>query len=499
MSYIRILSIFLYLIPSIGHSNETLRVRNNLDLRSVYDRSNIFRDEAQLIEFIESTMDSYMIPGASLAIVKDDAIVWERSFGYANIDDAVEVGNSTMFILSSVSKTITATALMQLWEGGFFNLDDAINAYLPFNVYHPDFPLEPITFKMLLSHTSGIKDNWSVMSYYNGDSEFSLEYYLEQYLVPGGQFYGSNSNFTNSIPGQGFVYSNIAVALIGLLVEHISGQPFNEYCNEYIFSPLGMENSYWLLSEIDDINQVAMPYELSAGSGSTCFEIGCGVYDNSNPCFCDSACVEYNDCCYDYEEICGENGTGGNELVLQEQYHYGYSDYPSGQLRSSSHDLAIFMAAYIGNGLYNGYRVLDESTISLMKEIHFLDANASQGLIWYYKNLDQRILFGHNGGDLGSLTEMFISLDDKIGIVILTNTSEYWGVVQIEEALFDFAEVATFSAMGDINQDGLLSILDIILMINFVLDGQYESSADINSDGYIDILDVVQLVSIILS
>ena len=51
---------------------------------------------------------------------------------------------------------------------------------------------------MLLSHTSGIKDNWSVMPYYDGDSEFELNYYLEEYLTPGGEFYGSNSNFTNS-------------------------------------------------------------------------------------------------------------------------------------------------------------------------------------------------------------------------------------------------------------------------------------------------------------
>ena len=57
---------------------------------------------------------------------------------------------------------------MQLFEDGLFILDDDIDEYLPFNVNHPDYPNIPITFKMLLSHTSGIKDNWSVMPYFNG-------------------------------------------------------------------------------------------------------------------------------------------------------------------------------------------------------------------------------------------------------------------------------------------------------------------------------------------
>ena len=87
-----------------------------------------------------------------------------------------------MFILSSISKTITATALLQLYEDGLINLDDNINDYLAFNVHNPNYQSSAITFKMLLSHVSSIKDNWSVMPYYNGDSDLELGYYLEQYL-----------------------------------------------------------------------------------------------------------------------------------------------------------------------------------------------------------------------------------------------------------------------------------------------------------------------------
>ena len=458
------------------------------------------RDEQELIEFIESTMQTHVIPGLSISIVKDQNIVWEKYFGYSDIENEVVVDENTMFILSSVSKTVTATALMQLFENGLFSLDDDIDDYLPFNVNHPDYQLTPITFKMLLSHTSGIKDNWSVMPYYNGDSEFELSYYLEEYLVSGGQFYGSNSNFTNSMPGTNYIYSNIGAALIGLLVEEISNQPFNEYCYQNIFEPLAMDNAFWLLSEIEDLSQVALPYQFSGNNGNTCYEIGCGVYNSSNPCFCDYQCIYYDDCCEDYDEVCGEDGTGSDSANLEPQYHYGYSDYPSGQLRTTSNNLAKLMSTYINNGVHNGIRILDSLTVELIKTIHYPSIVSDQGLIWYYKNQNQRLLFGHNGGDLGSLTEMFVSFENNLGVVVLSNSNNYNAIIQIEDEVFNFAEQNNFGIIGDINFDENIDILDIILVINIILGIEpFNDLADINQDNMINILDVVQLVNIILT
>ena len=206
----------------MNYDNNTLEVNN-------------FRDEDELLDFIQSTFESNLIPGLSIAVVKNNNIVWEKQFGFANIDADILVDENTMFILSSISKTVTATALMMLHEQNLFMLDDDIDNYLPFNVNHPDYPLTPITFKMLLSHTSGIKDNWNVMPYYDGDSQIELNNYLSQYLIPGGELYNDNSNFTNSMPGTSYNYSNIGAALIGLLVEEISNQPFNQFCNDLIF------------------------------------------------------------------------------------------------------------------------------------------------------------------------------------------------------------------------------------------------------------------------
>ena len=491
---------FSGLLSQVFEIHPPYRVHQDIIYREqLIVEENNYRNEDELLQFIESTMQTYLVPGLSVSVVKDDNIVWEKHLGHADIANDIFVDQNTMFILSSISKTVTATALMQLFEDGFFELDDDIDNYLPFNVNHPDYPLVPITFKMLLSHTSGIEDNWGAMPYYEGDSDVELNYYLNQYLTPGGNLYNSSSNFTNSMPGTNYSYSNIGAALIGLLVEEISAQPFNEYCNENIFEPLNMDNTSWFLSEINNLDQVALPYQITSGSGDTCLEIGCGIYDESNPCFCDSACIDYGDCCSDYDDVCGEDGSGSNQGNLITQGNYGYADYPSGQLRTTSNNLARFMALFMNDSTYNDVEILDPNTIELIKTIHYPQVNSTQGLIWYYKNENERTLFGHNGGDIGSLTEMFISFSNNIGVVLLSNSSNYNAIVEIENAIFNFAEATDFTVIGDVNADEIINVQDIVLVVNFILNDLYSDLADLNSDGIIDVLDIVQLVNVILS
>ena len=260
-----------------------------------------------------------------------------------------------------------------------------------------------------------------------------------------------------------------------------------------------MNNAFWFLSEIENLGQVALPYQLTSGNGNSCFEIGCGVYNQDNPCFCDLACIDYGDCCFDYDDVCGEGGTGSNPGNLTEYENYGYSDYPSGQLRITSNDLAKFMSAYMGQGVYDGVRILEPETIELIKTVHYPDVNLNQGLTWYYKNQNDRILFGHNGGDIGSLTEMFISFSDSLGVVLLTNSSNYWPLIEIENAVLSFAEENNFIESGDVNSDSNINIQDIVLVINLILNSEYEYLADLNLDNVVDVLDIVQLVNLILN
>ena len=497
--YIVIILLFNISFSTMNEDELSNRFRFDFGLRQQSNLTlNTYRNEDELLQLIESIMQTHLIPGLSIAIVKDEHIVWEKYLGYSNIDENILIDSETKFILSSVSKTITATALMQLFEENLFMLDDDIDDYLPFNVNHPDYPFIPISFRMLLAHTSGINDNWNVMPYYEGDSPFDLRDYLTQYFTPGSELYYSDANFTNYMPGENFNYSNIGAALIGLLVEEISNISFNQYCINHIFEPLQMNDSFWFLSEIEDTRQVAVPYQQSGGTGTSCYDIGCGYY-NEESCYCDDLCSYYEDCCNDYEFVCGENGTGSNPDNLTTFQNYGYSDYPSGQLRSSSNNLGKFMQMYLNDGIFNGTRILEPETIALIKNVQFPAINSQQALIWYYKNSDERYLFGHNGGDIGSLTEMFISFENDIGVVLLSNSNNYSGLIEIEKALFNFADENNFTILGDLNSDSNINIQDIIIIVNLILIGSYVNSADLNYDDTIDILDVIQILNIIIN
>ena len=94
---------------------------------------------------------------------------------------------------------------------------------------------------------------------------------------------------------------------------------------------------------------------------------------------------------------------------------------------------------------------------------------------------------------------MFISFSDNLGMVLLTNSNNYDGMIQIESAILGFAEETNFIIIGDINSDGIINILDIVQIVNLVLTSEYNETADLNSDGVVDVLDIVQIVNIILS
>ncbi|KYK19980.1 hypothetical protein AYK24_04525 [Thermoplasmatales archaeon SG8-52-4] len=341
----------------------------------------------EIDEKIKDEMNSKHIPGLSAAIVIDDTVVWQNSYGYANIEENKYVNNDTLFKIASVSKTITATALMQLFEQNYFELQDPINDYLPYNVIHPQYPSKDITFHMLLTHSSGINDNWEYMFHFVGDSPISYQTFLGEYLVQGGLFYNETNNFCSWEPGTSWDYSNVGVALVGYLVEIISGMNFTSYCESNIFEPLDMEESGWYLRDLDE-SHIAMPYHWNG--------------------------IEY------------------------EPYgHIGWVDVPAGDLRTSSSQLIKFLSMYIQNGSYNSKKILDSDTVSLMLTPQ-LPFNQNLGLIWWKSNIGGRIVWGHGGSDYGTKAQMYFDNKTKIGVVVLTNGES--NPYQISDYIFDYAE-----------------------------------------------------------
>jgi CubicO group peptidase (beta-lactamase class C family) len=243
-------------------------------------------------------------------------------------------------------------------------------------VNHPVFDTD-ITFQMLLTHTSSLRDNWDVMPLYEGDSPLSLGYYLEEYFTPGGEFYSSEDNFYNDLePGTSLNYCNNAIALVGYLVEVISGIPFDEYCEINIFDPLDMDETAWFLKDLN-IDNIAVPYD-------------------------------YNE---DWE--------------LEPLKHVGESRYPAGQLRTSSPQLCNFIISMLNDGTFESNSILNEDIIDLIftpqfSEMPMMWTDDFIGLIWFGEDTWE-FYWHHTGGLPGCSTEIRIYPLDEIGIVVLTN------------------------------------------------------------------------------
>ena len=249
--------------------------------------------------------------------------------------------------IASISKTFTATAVMQLWEKELIQLDADIHLYLPFHVRNPRHPEIPITIKQLLTHTSSIVDgNYYDASYSDGDPHISLEDWVTGYLVPGGQFYNEKQNFSKTEPGSSHEYSNVGFGLLGYLVEQISGMPFNEYCRVHIQEPLGMKQSGWFIHEIDSSKHIT-PYEFTA--------------QENQP------------------------------LEL-----YSFPNYPDGLLRTSVRELSFFLLAIMNGGKCNQVRILEKSTLKEMLQA-LVETEDGQGLCWHQIKFED--LWGHSGGD----------------------------------------------------------------------------------------------------
>ena len=94
---------------------------------------------------------------------------------------------------------------------------------------------------------------------------------------------------------------------------------------------------------------------------------------------------------------------------------------------------------------------------------------------------------------------MFISFEDNVGVVLLTNTSNYDALIQIEDAVFDYIVESVFISQGDINSDNIVNVQDAILVVNLVLDNEYNYQADLNNDSLVNILDVISIINIIIN
>jgi CubicO group peptidase (beta-lactamase class C family) len=332
-------------------------------------------DLDELDALVTARMQTAQLPGAAAAVVKGGRIVLSLAWGFADLDHQVHATPDTLFQLASVSKTVTSVALMQLYEQHRFSLDDDIDASLPYPVRNPHAPSVPITYRMLLSHTSSIEDGGQVDAHtVSGmDSPIGLDPFLKGYLTVGGAYYDAANWSSANRPGAKYSYSNAGMALAGDLVEILSGENLQDYCQQHIFLPLGMTESSWFLRGLDP-SHIAVPYTVD-GSGS----FVAGAY-------------------------------------------LGWPTYPDGELRTSANQLARFLLAFIQFGQLDGAQILSRPTVVEMRK---QQPSSDEGLSWGYWYDGNRTLIGHEGAYIGMSTDMYFDTATGGGFVLLTNGNVY--------------------------------------------------------------------------
>ena len=173
-------------------------------------------------------------PGASVAVIENGKVVYSHGYGAANLEYGVANTPATVFHLASVSKQFTAFAIYLLAQDGKLSLDDDVRKYLP--RLH-DFG-KVITLRHLLHHTSGVRDQWSLLSL----AGWRLDDEITDDDVARLLFQQTELNFS---PGDQFLYSNSGYTLLGLVVKQVSGKALPEFAKERIFEPLGMSHTHF--------------------------------------------------------------------------------------------------------------------------------------------------------------------------------------------------------------------------------------------------------------
>lgn len=275
---------------------------------------NLFGNKGDMKVFMDSTFQKKMkedhIPGAVITVVKDGQVIFNKGYGYADLENKVPMkADKTLVRIASVSKLFTYTAMMQLSEQGKIDLKADVNKYLKGYSLKNEYST-PVTVEQILTHTSGIDDNRI--------ADLSKD---KKDLVPMNDFLKKHLPKVVREPGTVINYSSYDAALAGGIIEHVSGRPLNEFISDNIFKPLEMKNS--ILDR--DMN----PKGLESG--------------------------------YQYE-----NGKFSKCKPLD-----GYfNDYAIGGIISTSEDMAKFMIAQLNNGAYKNKRILQENTAINMHKQH---------------------------------------------------------------------------------------------------------------------------------
>ncbi len=368
----------------------------------------VYAQSQVLTQKLDSIRIKYNVVGMSVSVVKGAEVVYTKGFGLRDVGLNKVMTDSTKYRIASISKSISAIALMTLYDKGLFSLKDDVSKHLGFTLRNPSFPNDTITVGMVLSHTASLRDGAGYDGFLSASYNVNPPPAISQLLVPGGGYYSSDVFSSAKGPKDSyFQYSNINYGVIGTLVEKISGKRFDQYCKEVIFDKLGMQASY-NVADFASVDNIAALYRKSGSSWAVQADGFAGV----KPAPRDLSSYTI----------------GANGLIFA----------PQGGLRISSTDLAKVMSLLINKGVVNGVRILSEQTTTLMltplwnyssgngNNYYGIFNSYGTGISKTTELLSGEEMFGHPGEAYGLISDSYFSVKGNYGIVFITNGGQ-WG------------------------------------------------------------------------
>lgn len=282
-----------------------------------------------------------------------------HSRGYANLYSKTRLDYETAFQLASVSKGFTAMAVLLLHQNGKLNIEDTVQHYIP------EFPFNNVTIRHMLQHTSGLQNYmYYVDNYWDKEKPLRYEDVIELLSI--------HNPVLSSVPGRRYNYNNTGYAMLALVVERVSGVPFDRFVRENIFNPLGMDHSFvWNAEIMDTISNIATGFQRR-----------------------------------------------GRRFIPVE---YGPLDEISGDksIFSTIDDLLKWDQAFYSNKLLNDSLL----KLSFTKTVTSRNRQHDYGLGWRFATADDKQVIYHNGLWNGFTTSLTRYVDDSITIIVLCNNN----------------------------------------------------------------------------
>jgi CubicO group peptidase (beta-lactamase class C family) len=188
--------------------------------------------------------------GCSVAIVQNGEVIYQQGYGMANLDHDIAITPDTVFHVASVSKQFTVMAILLLEADGKLSIEDDIRKYLP---EIPDYGAS-ITIQHLIYHTSGLRDQWDILSM--AGWEYSEDLITNRHVLN----LASRQLSLNFLPGEEHLYCNTGYTLMAIIVERLSGMSFRDFTHARIFEPLGMNQTHFHDDHLMIVKKRAMAY-----------------------------------------------------------------------------------------------------------------------------------------------------------------------------------------------------------------------------------------------